>query len=357
MLKKKLTNFPMNNVVFEPFHSEYFGLMKTRVVMSAMSRSFAGPDHTCTDDIAAYYKRRAMDGVALILTEGIVIHPSADGYHNVPHLQTIAQAESWKKTVTKVQASGSKIFAQLWHCGRISHPDYTGGITIVSSTNKQAEGINKHNGKPFGIPRALELSEIPQIYDMYINAADHAFKAGFDGIEVHMGHGYLIDQFFDSRINNRTDAYGGNIENRCRMAVELIKILIDKYGADKVMIRISPSRNMGGLYEWPDLEEMLAYFIPKISDIGLRLLDMSCAAADYYQTSGKIIRMIRNRWDHFLIGGASLSAEQASHEVNEGLLDMVTWGRYILANHDFITRIRNGQGLREMTDEIRAILF
>lgn len=347
----------MKNIVFEPFESKYLGLMKTRVVMSAMTRGFAGTNHTCTDDMAAYYERRAIDGVALILTEGIVIHPSADGYNNVPHLQTITQAESWKKTIAKVHAARSMIFAQLWHCGRISHPDYTDGLTIVSSTNKQAEGINRQNGKPFGIPRALELSEIPQLFDMYINAADNAFYAGFDGIEIHMGHGYLFDQFFDARINDRNDAYGGNVENRCRIAVDLIKILIEKYGSDKVMIRISPSRNMGGLYEWPDLEEMLNYFIPKVSDIGLRLLDISCAAADYYQTSGKIIRMIRKSWSHFLIGGASLSPEQAGQEVNDGFLDMITWGRCILANHDFITRIITEKELRVMNDETKNILY
>jgi N-ethylmaleimide reductase len=347
----------MNDILLNPFSSEYLGSMKTRVVMSAMSRSFAGPNHTCTDDIAAYYERRANDGVALILTEGIIIHRLADGYNNVPHLETKEQAETWKDTIRTINNSGSKIFAQLWHCGRISHPDYTGGEPIVSSSNIQAGGINRQNGKPYGVPRALELSEIPQIYNMYINAADNAFFAGFNGIEIHMGHGYLIDQFFDSRINNRTDAYGGCVENRCRIAVELIAKLIERYSSNKVMIRISPSRYMGGLYEWPNLDEMLEYFIPKISDVGLRLLDISCANADYYQTSGKIIRMIRKNWSHFLIGGASLRPEKATQEIKEGLLDMVTWGRYILANPDFVSRIRAGEELREITDEIRSILY
>jgi len=347
----------MESIVLEPFDSEYLGLLKTRVVMSAMSRSFAGTHHTCTADIANYYERRAIDGVALIITEGIVIHTSGDGYNNVPHLQTKEQAESWENTVSKVQATGTKIFAQLWHCGRISHPDYTGGVSIVSSSNKKAEGINRQNGKPFGVPRTIELSEIPEILKMYVDAAGNAFKAGFDGVEIHMGHGYLIDQFFDSRINNRNDAYGGSVENRCRIAIELISVLIDKYGPGKVMIRISPSRYMNGLYEWPELEEMLNYFIPKISEIGLRLLDVSCAAADYYQTSGKIIRMIRKQWDHFLIGGASLSLSQADSEIIEGLLEMVTWGRYILANPDFVTRLKTGKELRVLTDEIRSILY
>jgi N-ethylmaleimide reductase len=347
----------MNNIVTEPFQSQILGHLKSRVVMSAMSRSFAGPGHTCTNEIAEYYERRAIDGVALILTEGIIIHPSADGYNNVPHLHTGIQAESWRNAVEKVHGSGSKIFAQLWHCGRISHPDYTGGLQIVSSSNKQAEGINRQNGKQFGIPRALESSEVPGIIDMYANAADNAFLAGFDGIEIHMGHGYLIDQFFDSRINDRTDAYGGSVENRCRFAIELISLLVSKYGPEKVMIRISPSRFMGSIYEWPDLEKMLEYLIPEIGKIGLRLLDISCAAADYFQTSGRIIRMVRKTWNHFLIGGASLSPEQAAAEINEGLLDMVTWGRYILANHDFVTKIKNGSELVVMTDEIRSKLY
>jgi N-ethylmaleimide reductase len=347
----------MINNLLNPYDSNYLGTLKNRVVMSAMSRGFAGSNHTCTDNIAAYYERRAKDGVALILTEGIVIHPSADGYNNVPHLNTNAQADSWKDAVARVQNTGSKIFAQLWHCGRISHPDFTGGTTIVSSTNIKAEGINRQNGKGFGTPRALETSEIPQIFEMYLNAANNAFEAGFDGIEIHMGHGYLIDQFFDARINDRSDKYGGSVENRCRIAVELIKILIDKFGPEKVMIRISPSREMGGLYEWQDLEEMLNYFILKISDIGLRLLDVSCAAADYYQTSGKVIRMIRKYWNHFLVAGASLSFEQANKEINEGYLDMVTWGRFILSNPDFISRIKEGKELQEFNDEIRSVLF
>ena len=343
--------------LLKPYSSNNLGVLKNRIVMTAMTRGFAGPNHTCTDEIAKYYERRAKDGVALIITEGIVIHPSADGYNNVPHLNTVSQAESWKDAVRRVQKTGTKIFAQLWHCGRISHTDYTEGRPVVSSTNVKAEGINRQNGKPFGVPKALKAEEIPRIFEMYLNAAENAFNAGFDGIEIHMGHGYLIDQFFDDRINDRTDQYGGNIENRCRIAIELIKILIDKYGSEKVMIRISPSRDMGGLYEWIDMSDMLSYFIPKISDIGVRLLDVSCAAADYYQTSGKVIRMIRKLWNHCIIGGASLSIDQANDELDSGYLDMVTWGRLILANHDFVTKIKTGKELIIMDNKIRNTLF
>lgn len=325
--------------------------------MSAMTRGFADPKHCCTDEIAAYYTRRAEDGVALILTEGIIIDPSGDGYCNVPHLYTDQQAESWQRVVRQVQAAGSKIFAQLWHCGRISHPDFTGGLAPVSSTDQPAAGMNRQNDKPFGVPRPLRVDEMLDLYQMYVNSADKAFQAGFDGVEIHMGHGYLIDQFFDARINERTDIYGGSVENRCRLAVELIDILMRRYGPNKVMIRISPSREMDGLYEWPDLDEMLDYFIRKIDTLGLRLLDVSCANADYFQTSGKVIRSIRPMWPHFLMGGASLNLDQANQELEAGWIDMVTWGRYILANPDFVTRARAGQEWLGMTNEMRAVLL
>ena len=347
----------MNSKLLIPFSSPYLGGLKNSIAMTAMTRGFADANHCCTDEIAAYYTRRAEDGVALILTEGIIVDPGGDGYCNVPHLYTDKHAESWMRTVKQVQAAGSKIFAQLWHCGRISHSDFTGGLVPVSSNDKQAAGINRQNDKPFAVPRALDTEEMLDICQMYVNSADKAFQAGFDGVEIHMGHGYLIDQFLDARINERTDIYGGSVENRCRLAVELIDILIRRYGPNKVMVRISPSREMGGLYEWPDLDEMLCYLIPKIDELGLRLLDVSCANADYFQTSGKVIRTIRSIWPHFLMGGASLSIEEANQELEEGWIDMITWGRYILANPDFVTRAKIGQEWNSMTNEMREVLF
>lgn len=331
--------------------------LKNRVVMAAMTRSFATPEHLCTPDMMAYYQRRAEAGVGLILTEGIIIHPSADGYNTVPYLHTVEQAESWKSTVDAVHKHGSKIYAQLWHCGRISHPDYTNGYDVVSSTSQAAAGINRQNGKPFGEPRALRVDEMAGIYEMFCNSAELAFSAGFDGIQLHMGHGYLVDQFLDSRINQRDDNYGGSVENRCRFALELLERVIAKYGTERVMVRISPSRMMGGLYEWPDLDDMLKALIAGFVRLGLKQLDVSCANADYFQTSGKIVEMIRPLWPHLLIGGASLSVEAAEKEIAEGHLDLVTWGRAILANHDFVRRIGAEEPLRPFEDSMRTTLF
>ena len=177
------------------------------------------------------------------------------------------------------------------------------------------------------------------IYDMYVKAADNALNAGFDGVQIHMGHGYLVDQFFDSRVNDRTDAYGGTVANRCRFALETLEAVLARVDPDKVMVRISPSRNMGGMYDWPDLDDMLTHLIPAFQSLGLKMLDISCANADYYETSGRIIRMVRPHWNGMLMGGASLSHEQAEKELSEGLVDLVTWGRHILANPDFVSRL------------------
>lgn len=348
----------MSHKLFEEYIDKNVGKVKNRVVMSAMTRGFADENHQSTEDIKSYYERRAENGVGTIITEGIVIHSSADGYNNVPHIETDEQAESWRPVVEAVHKHDTKIIAQLWHCGRISHSDYTGGLDPVSSTDKVADGVNRQNNKPFGKPRRLGKEELPGIIKMFDWATEKALNVGFDLVEIHMGHGYLIDQFFDANVNDRTDEYGGSVENRCRFGLELASELVSKYGSDKVMIRISPSRFMGRIYEWPDLEEMLNYLVAKLVEIGITILDVSCANSNYFETSGKIIKMIRELgFQGTIFGGASLSRDDAENLVTSGDLDFVTWGRPILANYDFVLRLQAGEALQEMTDEMRARLF
>ena len=343
-------------LLLSPLENELLGSFKNRIVMSAMTRSFAKDSHLCNLEIAAYYERRALDGVGLILTEGIIVHPSADGYNTVPHLYTRDQMDSWRLAVDSVHRHGTKIYAQLWHCGRISHPDFTNGFDVVSSTSRTAEGINRQNQKPFGSPRALRASEMQGIYSMFSHSAALAMEAGFDGVELHMGHGYLVDQFLDAHVNDRTDEYGGSLENRCRFAVELLSQVCDTVGAERIMVRISPSRMMGQLYEWPNHLEMLDVLLYSFNQLGLRQLDVSCANADYFQTSGKVIRHIRKQWPHLIVGGASLSIADAETEIADGYLDLVTWGRALIANPDFVQRVTKGTPLKSFEDSMRATL-
>jgi N-ethylmaleimide reductase len=345
----------MTDLLFQPLERPGFLRLRNRTVMSAMSRGFATPEHFVTPEMVEYYRKRAAAGVGLILTEGTFIDKSGDGWNQAPYISSDAHAESWRPVLEAVHAEGAAIACQLWHAGRITHSDYTGDAP-VSSTSRAAAGINRQNGKPYGEPRALETDEMPVIYRYYTDAARRAIDVGFDAIELHIGHGYLADQFLDARVNDRTDRYGGSVENRCRFALELVEEILKAAPADRVIARISPSRFMGGLYEWPDLDEMLDYFIPALEKLGLRALDVSCANSDYYQTSGKILRQIRPLWNGVLLSGASLTQAQAETELAEGHLDLVTWGRAFIANPDLVERMRSGSELVAFDDSMRTTL-
>lgn len=319
--------------------------LASRVVMSAMTRSAAGPAHVPTEAMATYYARRARHGVGLILTESTAVAAVGDGFPDAPRIITPSQVEGWRTVTSAVQAVGGTIFCQLIHCGRMAHPDYTGGLQPVSSTDRPAAGIIRRNGKPYVAPRRLAVEELPTIVDEFGAAAEASCDAGFDGVELHLAHGYLIDQFLDARVNDRDDEYGGSIVNRCRLALELTQAVIARVGPSRVIARLSPSRWMGGHYEWPDMPAMLDYLIPALDAAGLRALDISCARADYFTTSGSVVRAIRRHWPHLLIAGASLTESEAQAELDARWLDMVTFGRALIANPDLVERWRGGQAV------------
>ncbi len=330
-----------------PWHHPLLGGLQSRVVMTAMTRSMATPDHHATPAMAAYYARRAAHGVGLILTESTAVTALGGGFPNAPRLETTAEAESWRAVTSEVHAAGGKIFSQLLHCGRISDAEYTDGAQPVSATARPASGVNRRTGRDYPDPRALSRAEIRQITDQFVRAAGRAMAVGFDGVELHLAHGYLVDQFFDARVNDRRDEYGVDIPGRCRFGLELVQAVIAELGDAHVMVRISPSRWMGGTYDWPDLDGMIGYLIPALHDVGLRMLDVSCARAEYHETSGRVVGMIRPLWPHLLIAGASLPADAAQIEIAEGRLDMVTYGRWLIANPDLVERWRDGRLLEE----------
>ncbi len=342
--------------LFERFEKPGFVPLRNRTVMSAMSRSFADDDRFVTPAMVEYYRKRAAGGAGLILTEGTIIDKSGDGWNNAPYIATDAHAEAWRPVVEAVHAEGGAIACQIWHMGRISHADYTGEAP-VSSTSRAAGGTNRQNGKPYGEPRALEADDMLGVYSLYADAARRAIDVGFDAVELHGANGYLPDQFLDGQVNDRTDAYGGSVENRCRFTLELVDAVLKAVPADRLTIRLSPSRFMGGLYEWPDMEAMIAHLFPALWALGLRTVDISCANSDYFQTSGKAIRLIRPMWPGTIMGGASLTVEQAEEELAEGWLDLVTWGRLFIANPDLVSRWQSGGEVVPFDDSMRATLI
>ena len=341
--------------LFDPLDRPGFLPLRTRTLMSAMSRGFADADHCPTPAMVDYYRHRAEGGAGLILTEGTLIHRSGDGWNGAPYIAIDAHARAWKPLVDAVHGAGGAIACQLWHMGRISHSDYTGDAP-VSSTARAAAGVNRQNGKPYGDPHALEPGEIPTIIGYFTDAAKRALETGFDAVELQSGHGYLIDQFLDAQVNDRTDLYGGSVENRCRFMLELVEAMLKVAPANRVIARISPSRFMGALYEGPDLEAMLNYLIPALEAVGLTALDISCANSDYHQTAGRIVRMVRPRWSGVIMGGASLTPEQAQAELDEQGLDLVTWGRAFIANPDLVTKPQAGAPLTPFEEAMRDTL-
>lgn len=322
------------------------GELSSRVVMSAMTRSAATADGVPTAAMAAYYARRAQGAVGLLLTESTAVSAVGDGFPNAPRIISDTHVEGWRRVTDAVHGAGAPIFCQLFHAGRITHPDYTDGLQPVSATDRQAEGINRRNGKPYAVPRRLEASELPRIIEEFRRAASAAMRAGFDGVELHLAHGYLIDQFLDARVNDRDDAYGGTVANRCRLAIELTAAVVAELGSGNVIVRISPSRWMDGMYDWPEMPAMLNHLLPAMAAAGLRMLDISCAKADYLATSGRVVRRVRPLWPHLLMAGASLSRDEAQAELDAGLLDMVTFGRLLIANPDLVQRWRDGRSIR-----------
>jgi len=341
--------------LFQPLAAPGFIPLRNRAVMSAMSRGFADSCRCPTEAMVRYYEKRAVGGAGLILTEGTIIHPTGDGWVSAPFIAEDQHARAWRPVVEAVHAAGAAIACQLWHMGRISHEDFTGGPP-VSSTSRAADGQNRQNNKPYGQPRALETGEMPVVYRQFADAARRAIDVGFDAVELHMGHGYLVDQFLDGRVNDRTDRYGGTVENRCRFALELAETVIDAVSGRRVLARISPSRFMGGLYEWPDVDEMICHLVPKLGQLGLGALDVSCANSDYGATAGRMVRKIRPLYDGVIVAGASLSPEQAEAELERGVVDAITWGRSFIANPDLVDRMGRGAALVPFEDAMRGTL-
>jgi N-ethylmaleimide reductase len=319
--------------------------LPNRVIMAPMTRSRAVQNNVPGPLAATYYVQRASAG--LILTEATQVCPQGVGYPFTPGIHSIEQIDGWKRVTDAVHAAGGHIFLQLWHVGRISHPDLQPGGELPVSASPVCPSGNAwtlDGMKPFVTPRALELSEIPGVVDQYRRGAVNAQVAGFDGVEIHAANGYLLDQFLRDKTNQRTDRYGGSIPNRARLLIEVAEALIPVWGADRVGVRLSPLNPLNDIAD-SSPAETFGYAIRELDRLRLAFLDL---VEDKSQDGPQLDALhFRPFWHQVLIANRGYDLERANALLAGGGADAVAFGVRFLANPDLPERFRRQAPLNE----------
>ncbi|MGE8559245.1 MAG: alkene reductase [Acinetobacter sp.] len=317
--------------------------LKNRVVMAPLTRSRATADRVPTAMMAEYYAQRASAG--LIISEATVISEEANGYEKTPGLFTEAQVEGWKLVTDAVHAKDGLIVAQLWHVGRVSHPDLLNGETPVSASNVQQAGYVSllRPKREYVVPRPLEISEIHAITEQYKQAAIKAKAAGFDGVELHAANGYLIDQFLQSKTNLREDEYGGSVENRARFLLEVVDALIEVWGAGRVGVHLAPR---GDEHDMGDANPQ-ATFGYVLEQLGQRQIAFFFTREYLAEDSISLDMKARSNGVPY-IANMRLSREDALELLASGKAEAIAFGKAYIANPDLFERLVDDEPLNEL---------
>ncbi len=314
--------------------------LSNRIVMAPLTRMRA-PDNIPNDMMATYYQQRASAG--LIISEASPISSQGVGYPALPYIFNDAHVEGWKKIIQPIHDVNGLIFLQLWHVGRISHPDYHDGELPVapSAIKPKGKGVTPTGMKDFVTPRALETVELAGIVDDYRNAAKLALAAGFDGVEIHSANGYLLDQFLRDGTNTRTDNYGGSLENRARLLLEVTAAVIDVWGADKVGIRFSPSGTFNDMTDSAP-ESIFVYVLEQLNALSLAYVHIVDALAGDIRHGAKVVNLatLRKAYQGNLIVCGGYDKAKAEQVIAEGLADAVAFGQLFIANPDLVARFK-----------------
>ncbi|MEC9433159.1 MAG: alkene reductase [Pseudomonadota bacterium] len=324
--------------------------LKNRAAMAPMTRA-RSPRNVPTAETARYYAQRA--GAGLIVTEGTVISPEGSGFAGCPGLWSDEQVAAWRPVTQAVRDQGAAIFAQIWHVGRMSHVSLQpGGAAPVSATDRPAAGCSAfgitEDGAPGFLPasrpRALETYEIGRVVEDFAKAAENALAAGFDGVEIHGANGYLIEQFLNGAVNDRTDAYGGqSVETRIRFALEVVDACVARIGAERVGIRLSP---FGRLHDLGDFDGEAETFLALAEQLDRRgvafvhVMDQASRGAPAMPPG--FLREFRAAWRGALLLAGGLDRAKADAMIGEGLIDIAAFGAPFTSNPDLVERMRHG---------------
>ena len=326
--------------IFEPYN---LGPLKlsNRIVMAPLTRNRAGPGLVPSEHAATYYSQRASAG--LLITEATQISAQAQGYQDTPGLYTQPQIDSWRKVTDAVHAKGGRIFVQLWHVGRISHVDLQpdGAAPVAPSAIRAATKVFVNNGfSDVSEPRALSLDELPGIINDFRQAAANAIEAGFDGVEIHGANGYLLEQFIKDGANQRTNAYGGSIENRARLLLEVTTAVVEEIGADRTAVRISPVSPANGI-SCSDPQPQFDYVAEQLSALGIVYLHVVEGATGGPRDAAPFdFDALRSRFKHTYLANNGYDLELANARLIGGKADLFAFGRPFISNPDLVERLK-----------------
>lgn len=326
------------SLLHSPLRAGAFHL-PNRVVMAPLTRCRAGAGRVPTELMARYYEQRASAG--LILSEATSVDPLGVGYPDTPGIWSDEQVAGWKKITGGVHAAGGRMILQLWHVGRVSDPIYLNGALPVAPSPIAATGHVSlvRPQRPHVVPRALELAEIPRVVSAYKLGAVNALRAGFDGVEIHGANGYLIDQFLQDGSNHRTDEYGGSIENRARLALEVTDAAISVWGADRVGYHLAPRGGSHGIQD----SNPAATFGYLATQLGRRKIAFLCARESLEGT--RYGPALKRAFGGVYIANDSFTATTAEAVIAAGEADAVAWGKLFIANPDLPKRLAVGAAL------------
>jgi N-ethylmaleimide reductase len=326
-------------VLFAPFRLGPIEL-SNRIVMAPMSRSRADPDGAPHGLTARYYRQRASAG--LIVTEAAPISPQGRTTPDMPGIYGERQVAGWKDVAQAVHGAGGKIFLQLWHAGRISHPSLQpdGAMPVAPSAIAAAGALATGAAAlPYVTPRALSADEVREVVDQFACAARNASEAGFDGVELHAGNGYLIDQFLRDGSNHRIDTYGGSPRHRVRFLFEILSAVSAVWSADRIGVRLSPASNVNSMSD-SDPQESFDYFVDALSDCSLAFIHVDETASAPFDW-----RRFKSRYRGVYIANRGYDRDRAIAATESGQADLVSFGALYIANPDLVQRFRSGAPL------------
>ncbi|WP_282272581.1 alkene reductase [Stenotrophomonas sp. PS02298] len=328
------------SILFAPYECGDITL-SNRVVMAPLTRNRAGAGLVPSPLAATYYSQRATAG--LIITEATQVSPQAQGYQDTPGIYTPEQIKAWRAVTDAVHEKGGKIFVQLWHVGRISHVDLQpGGSAPVapSAIRAQAKVFVNKTFVDVSEPRALLTDEIPGIVEDFRKAAANAIAAGFDGVEIHGANGYLLDQFIKDGANQRTDRYGGSIENRAKLLLEVTTAVAGEIGPGRTGVRISPVSPTNGISS-SEPQPQFDYIVAALSDLGIAYLHVvEGATGGPRDITPFDYEALRSRFKHTYIANNGYGIELAKIRVEEDERQLVSFGRAFISNPDLVERFK-----------------